>query len=331
MEEDSMLPVHQTEAPQPKRSRIGRLEEVPIDLIYADAQIREHIDEEDLKGLVASIANIGLLEPIAVRLRPDGRYEIIYGERRYRAMLAAGEKTVPCLILDLDYKEAVLAQFTENMLRAELNPIEVAQGAKLVKDLHGWSINEMSEQTGIPRRTLGDRLKLLKLVPALKERVATGKMPLMHAIPAAGLGPEQQIATLRYLEAVPRSSREYFEQLCKLLLATEGIPSPDLEKAINNALRMMIRRAGKELPDDLKGATQTKGKALLILPKRYPANKKLPNMPKAGSFLQSLSEYITTLSQSDDPEFKAAALVLGTVYNSISPDDKKEPQARKRS
>lgn len=298
---------------------------IPVEAVYADPQIRGGIDEEGLQDLARSIKRVGVLEPIAVQEQPDGRYLVVFGERRYRAAVAAGETVIRAQLLNVDYKELVLIQLTENLLRKDLNPMEGARGIRLAMRLFGWrSKQEVSRETGIPRTTVRERLKLLNLHSDLQAWVEAGKLPSMNAVQAANMADRQQLAALRFLEAFPSPTREQFAQLCQLLIETEG-SGADEETKIESVLERALQRAQAGRPiidpprpepnsDEGTPGDESGGKDAR---RTYEENDRLPPVPRQGTFRVRLETYIRVLLEADDPEYKAAALVLGKVLNSL--------------
>jgi len=143
-------------------------------------QPRKIFDEEKLEELAASIREIGVLEPILVRKRKKGGYEIIAGERRWRAAQRAGLRDVPVFVRDLSSREAFEAALVENLQREDLNPIETARAfARLVED-HGHTQESVASRVGKNRSTVANAMRLLKLPEDVLALVEDGQLSEGH-------------------------------------------------------------------------------------------------------------------------------------------------------
>jgi ParB family chromosome partitioning protein len=143
-------------------------------------QARRHFDKEALEALVETIREYGVLQPLVVRRTADG-YELIAGERRWRAAQLAGLAEVPVVIKDVTDAEAFVMGLIENLHREDLNPIEEAEGyARLIED-HGLSQADLSVRLGRDRSTISNSLRLLKLPDAVRTMVIEGALSEGHA------------------------------------------------------------------------------------------------------------------------------------------------------
>ncbi|WXH29649.1 putative chromosome-partitioning protein ParB [Myxococcus stipitatus] len=154
---------------------------LPIESIHRDKeQPRRHFDEEKLKELTESIKAQGILMPILVRKDQDG-YRIIAGERRWRASQAAGLKEVPVIIKEVTEVQAFELALVENLQRADLNPIEEAEGYKRLAEEFKLSQEQISQRVGKERSTVANALRLLALPADVKGMVADGSLSMGHA------------------------------------------------------------------------------------------------------------------------------------------------------
>lgn len=144
-------------------------------------QPRKEFDEEALASLAESIKQHGLLQPIMVRPILGGGYQIVAGERRYRASQLAGITEVPVIIRDLTDKEAMQIALIENLQRENLNPIEEAQGYQSLMDEHGLTQEEVAEAVGKSRPAVANSLRLLKLPDEITQMLGQGKLSPGHA------------------------------------------------------------------------------------------------------------------------------------------------------
>ncbi len=144
-------------------------------------QPRGRFDEESLRDLAASIAQHGLIQPILVRALPSGYYQIIAGERRWRASRMAGLTEVPVRVLKVDDRAADEIALIENLQREDLNPMEEARGyQKLISD-YNLTQEETARSVGKSRTAVTNSLRLLRLCPAVSELVEEGKLSSGHA------------------------------------------------------------------------------------------------------------------------------------------------------
>jgi len=153
----------------------------PVGELYPNhAQPRKHFDEEKLKELAQSIKEKGILQPILAK-KTDKGYVIIAGERRWRAAQMVGKKEVPVILKDLSDHEILETALIENIQRHDLNPIEEAESyQRLIIDL-GLTQEEVSRRVGKDRSTIANALRLLKLSPEVRDKIATGELSVGHS------------------------------------------------------------------------------------------------------------------------------------------------------
>lgn len=149
---------------------------VPVgELVPNPAQPRSQIADEDLEGLTASIAARGVIEPIVVRPQA-GRFQIIAGERRWRAARLAGLKRVPVVVRDASDEDVGLLALVENLQREDLNPIEEALAFRRLADAGGMTHGAIASEVGRSRTAVTNTLRLLELTPQVRRLVETGKL-----------------------------------------------------------------------------------------------------------------------------------------------------------
>ncbi len=156
--------------------------EIPLDAITPNPrQPREVFDEDALAELVTSIKEVGLLQPIVVRQVGPERYELIMGERRWRASREAGLTAIPAIVRATDDEQLLLDALLENLHRAQLNPIEEAAAYdQLLKDFN-CTHDQLADRIGRSRPQVSNTLRLLKLSSAVQKRVAAGVLSAGHA------------------------------------------------------------------------------------------------------------------------------------------------------
>lgn len=157
--------------------------EVPIASVRPNPrQPRAHFDEESLAGLTASIAEIGVLQPVLVRQAGEGEYELIAGERRWRASKRAGLQSIPVVIRDADTDSALLEQaLVENLHRADLNAMEEAAAYQQLIEDFGLTQDAVAKRVGKSRAAVSNTLRLFQLPPAIQALVAEGQLTAGHA------------------------------------------------------------------------------------------------------------------------------------------------------
>ena len=178
-------------------------------------QPRKLFDEEELQTLSDSIAQHGIIQPLTVRKGENGFYQIIAGERRWRAARMAGLRTVPVVVMDADDKTVMELALVENLQRQDLNPMEEAMGFKQLMEEYGLTQEEVSEKVSKSRSAVANALRLLNLPSPIAQLVTDGKLSAGHAraILVLKRQKEQEIAA-RKIIALELSVRQA-ETLCK--------------------------------------------------------------------------------------------------------------------
>ncbi len=149
-------------------------------------QPRKIFDEQKIQELAGSIKQHGIVQPIAVKRQGD-RYMIIAGERRWRAARAAGLSEIPAVIMDLSEKEIIEVALIENLQREDLNPIEEAQGIKLLIEQYKLTQEEVADRLGRSRPAIANTLRLLNLSPQIQDHLISGKLTEGHARALLGI------------------------------------------------------------------------------------------------------------------------------------------------
>ena len=173
----------------PKKAETSRTDVAAEDdrVIYVDindikpnsAQPRLHFDEAKLEELAGSIKANGVIQPLIVRESTNG-YELVAGERRWRASRIAGLSRIPCIIRNFDDRQNAIVAIIENMQREDLNPIEEAKGLKSMTEKYGFTQEQVSASLGRSRTYIANSIRLLKLPPEIQEYVSSGQMSAAH-------------------------------------------------------------------------------------------------------------------------------------------------------
>jgi ParB family chromosome partitioning protein len=176
----------------------------PIEEVHPNrAQPRTRFDDAALSELAASIAELGVLEPILVRKRAKGGYEIVAGERRWRAAQRAGLKDVPIFVRELSTEAAFEAALVENLQREDLNPVETARAFQRLVDEHAQSPESIAKRIGKDRSTIANALRLLKLPESVLAMLEDGRLSEGHG--RALLGAPDTAAMKRLAHAAQES------------------------------------------------------------------------------------------------------------------------------
>jgi len=195
-------------------------------------QPRGRIDPESLAGLAESIKAQGVMQPILVRPTGGGRYEILAGERRWRAARLAGLSAVPALVREVSDQHAAAIALIENLQREDLNPLEEAAGVQRLIAEFGMTHAEAADSLGRSRTAVTNALRLLELAPPVQELVRDGKLDMGHARAILGLPALKQIEIAR-MAAEKRLSVRQVEQLVAGLNKRPGAgPRPRVDRDV---------------------------------------------------------------------------------------------------
>ena len=214
----------------------GELLTLPISKVEPrEAQPRKHFDEQALQDLADSIAQYGLIQPIVVRKLDSGYYQIIAGERRWRASRMAGLQEVPVRVLEADDRRTAELALVENLQREDLNPIEEAKGYRTLMEEYGLTQEETARSVGRSRPAVANALRLLGLSPAVMEMVERKELSAGHARALLPLNsPELQGEAAR--EVLKRAlSVRGTEQLAAKLCRTSAAPKPETGLTVDYA------------------------------------------------------------------------------------------------
>lgn len=156
--------------------------ELPVDAIQPNPrQPRQVFDEDAMAELIASIGQVGLLQPVVVRPLGNGSYQLVMGERRWRATRAAGHRVIPAIVRETQDEAMLRNGLLENLHRAQLNPLEEAAAYQQLLDDFNCTQEELSGRIGRSRPQISNTLRLLKLSPPVQRRVAAGVLSAGHA------------------------------------------------------------------------------------------------------------------------------------------------------
>ena len=232
----------------------GELRELEIDLLQPGKyQPRTRMDPGSLEELAASIKAQGVMQPILVRPVAGARYEIIAGERRWRAAQLAGLLVVPCLVREIPDEAALAMSLIENIQREDLNPLEEAAGLQRLIDEFGMTHQSAADAVGRSRPAASNLLRLLNLAKPAQELLMAGDIDMGHARAILPLDPATQIQIAHQVSARALSVRET-ERLVQQLL------NPPRKKAEVAPDRDLLRLE-EEIADRLGAAVKIRANA----------------------------------------------------------------------
>ena len=230
----------------------NRQETVPVTMIEPRAdQPRKYFDEEALQSLADSIAKYGLIQPITVKKLDNGNYQIIAGERRWRASRLAGLEEVPVRIIEADELETAEMALVENLQREDLNPIEEAKGYKTLIEIYGLTQEEAAKSVGKSRPAVANSLRLLSLGDKVIEYVEAGDLSAGHARALASIEDEEvQAKAAEEIIAKGLSVRKA-EQLAARLIKEAQESDAEIPSESNSISVDYIKEVSEELSKKL--------------------------------------------------------------------------------
>ena len=229
-----------------ERDESQEIQMLPISRVEPrEAQPRTNFDEASLQELAESIREYGLIQPITARRLSSGYYQIIAGERRWRAARIAGLHEVPVRVIEADDKLATELALVENLQREDLNPLEEALGYKTLLDIYGMSQEEAAKRVGKSRPTVTNALRLLNLAPEVQQFVEQGLLSAGHARALVPIKPEEaQIDAARSVIANGLSVRRT-EQLAAKPQAADNEIHVDYAAEVTKRLEKALGRKVK--------------------------------------------------------------------------------------
>jgi ParB family chromosome partitioning protein len=267
-------------------------------------QPRRQLSEDNLAELAASIREQGVLQPLVVRpLKPaaaDGagrdRYEIVAGERRWRAAKIAGLSTVPVLVRDLDDQSALAVALIENLQREDLNPIDQAHSLARLAAEFALTHDQVAKSLGRSRASVSNLLRLLDLQDEVKDLLAEGRIDMGHARAMLPLDPKRQVSMARKAQAKGLSVRQV-EAAVRSLLATDTDGS-----SAKPGIDMQTRWLQQQIAQSL-------GQKLAIRPGKhggYTLNVAFKDLAELQAALQRIQELIGSIRLAAGPRVRDA-------------------------
>jgi ParB family chromosome partitioning protein len=262
-ENDQANPSPDEHQPKIVRENLGRL---GLDLIQRGRyQPRREFDSESLRELADSIASQGVIQPVVVRPIENGRYELIAGERRWRAAQQAGLDEIPVVIKEVTEEAAMAMGLIENIQREDLNPLEEANALNRLLLEFELTHYEVAKAVGKSRTSVTNLLRLLELNKEVKELVENGRIEMGHARTLLGLKGDLQVKAANQVVSYGLSVRET-ERLVRRLLNEEEKPkSQKNAQTVDPDIRRLVVDLSEKLGAKVDLQQTAKGKGKLII------------------------------------------------------------------
>jgi ParB family chromosome partitioning protein len=214
-------------------------------------QPRKHFDDSRLDELAESIRSQGIIQPLVVRVREGGGFELVAGERRWRAAQPPGLHQVPAVVREVAESQAFEMALVENLQREDLNPIEEAEGYQRLVAEFGYTQESLSARVGKDRSTVANALRLLKLPPVVRGMVIEGRLNMGHARALLGLESDPAIERLARQAASRGLSVRQVEALVKRERENDNRPAP-APTTTSPAARDLVHRLEQALAARVK-------------------------------------------------------------------------------
>ena len=238
--------------PEPDETTTEGSLEIPIELVRPNPlQPRKRFDADALAELTASIRASGVIQPIVVRRAGDA-YELIAGERRWRAAREAGLTKIPAVVRDVTNAESLELALVENLLREDLNPVEAAEGYRQLLADFGWTQEQLGQRIGKDRSSIANALRLLRLPLPIQDDLREGRLSMGHALSLLSLtSPDHQMKLRDEILAHSWSVRAT-EADVKVRRSSDGklrrrsVELAALEEALRRSLMTRVRIVGND-------------------------------------------------------------------------------------
>jgi ParB family transcriptional regulator, chromosome partitioning protein len=282
------------------------IHQIPLADIYAVEQVRQHFSEARLQELADDMKASGQAQAIMVRPKPseNGKYLIVFGERRVRAARLLGWDTIRAEVRDIDDLEAARLQYSENQARVDLNPIDDARAIRRRMDAEGWT-TFVQAATGLGRKenTIRERVKLLDLIEPMQDMLEKEQVGVSFGVAMQKLNPAMQQLAVKYLRSVSRVDIKTFQQYCdKLYMAQE---QPTL---------FPLEEFEQGLPSKYSSGPQGGDVSSTESVPQYQRHPYLPEIPRARNVGTMLEKYIEQLRNDPDYVRREAANVVEHIY-----------------
>jgi ParB family chromosome partitioning protein len=236
--------------------------ELPVDQLQPGKyQPRSRMDQGALKELAESIKTQGVIQPILVRPVNGGQYEIIAGERRWRASRMAGLQVVPVVIRDIPDHQALAVALIENIQREDLNPLEQAIGIQRLTNEFGLTHQSAADALGRSRTAVTNLLRLLDLAPPVRELLADGKLDMGHARALLALPVLRQVELANEIAAKGLTVRDVEKRVGELV----SRPKPRIPRSVDRDVARLQEELAQKLGTHVQIKQKSKGRGALIV------------------------------------------------------------------
>jgi len=240
----------------------GNVFSCPLEKIVPQkGQPRQHFDSASLDELAQSIKIHGLLEPLVVRRRGDDQFELIAGERRWRACQRAGLREALVVVHDVSSLQAFELAIIENVQREDLDPIELAEALQRLIQEHGYTQEKLAERLGKDRSTIANSLRLLRLPEEVRDKVVSGELSEGHGRALLSLEDPKRMAEVAQKVILGRLSVRQTEELVRGAKASGGGGGPSGDAKKDKAKSASVRDLEKRLERKLGARCEVKDKA----------------------------------------------------------------------
>jgi ParB/RepB/Spo0J family partition protein len=286
---------------------------IPLSEIYAVKQDRQDFNDVKLELLAADMGASGQAQAIMVRPKPceQGRYVIIFGERRVRAARMLGWQDIRAEVRDIDDLEVARLQYSENQARVDLNPIEDARAIRRRMQAEGWNFVQAAAGLGRRETSLHERVKLLDLIEPMVQMLELGQVKVSFGVAMIRLNTEMQWAAYGYLQKEARPQVASFERYCDQLYMRQQqatlLPLEEFEQGLPSAYSTGPSGTGDA------GAENSGTESVPA----YSPHPGLPKLPRGKSVGIVLEKYIEQLREDSDPVRQEAARVVEHVYGEL--------------
>jgi ParB family chromosome partitioning protein len=262
---DALLASSRVNPAQEPKDHNGELRELPIDLIQRGRyQPRRDMDPAALQELADSIRQQGVMQPVVVRTIDEGRYELIAGERRWRATQMAELDSIPAIIRNVPDETAIAMALIENIQRENLNPIEEAFALQRLQDEFGLTQIQVAEAVGKSRSTITNLLRLISLTEDVRLMLEHGDLEMGHGRAMLTLPPEQQMQVARQVVARSLSVRQT-EALVRRIQQELANGKPADKKPLDPNIRALQDDLAERLGARVSIAHGQRGKGKLVI------------------------------------------------------------------
>jgi len=262
---DALLGGASVSAMQEEAAKVDtrELQQLPLELVQRGKyQPRRDMDPQALEELAQSIRNHGVMQPIVVRPVEGGRYEIIAGERRWRASQQAGLESVPALVREVPDEAAIAMALIENIQRDDLNPIEEAVALQRLQQEFQLTQQQVADAVGKSRVSVSNLLRLIALPEEIKTLLSHGDLEMGHARALLGLPADQQVEGARHVVARGLTVRQT-EALVRQWLSSKEKPKAEVK--VDPDISRLEQRLAERLGSPVQIKHGQKGKGQLVI------------------------------------------------------------------